>query len=339
MGLPGCGGVLRQRPEDFHVVERPAYDPDGREGAHLLFTLRKRGLTTPQALDRVARHLRLPRRELGVAGLKDRDAVTEQWVSAPADRGPALATFRDPDVTLGPPQPHGNKLRRGHLRGNHFHIRVRMLGLPQADALARVHAKIDALHARGGMDNLFGLQRFGRGGRNALAGLDAVRGRRRARHGDLVLSAGQSLLFNHLLLARRAMGAMRRVLLGDVLQKTASGGLFVSEAPKLDQARLDAGEVTITGPIFGSKTLSPPPGTPAHDLEQATLDWAAVTEDHLRALGRRARGTRRRLLVRPAELTATPEPDDPAALALRFTLPAGSYATVLLHELQAPFTR
>ncbi len=66
------------------------------------------------------------------------------------------------------------------------------------------------------------------------------------------------------------------------------------------------------------------------------MDWAAVTDDHLHALGRRARGTRRRLLVRPTDLTVAPDPNDPAALELRFALPPGSYATVLLHELRAP---
>ena len=110
--LPGIGGRTRMRPEDFAVHEIPAYGPDGRPGAHLLFTLRKRGIGTEDAIVELSRQTGIPRPEIGLAGLKDKDAVTEQWISVPFAAGPRLAQFSHPAITLGQAHPHGNKLRR-----------------------------------------------------------------------------------------------------------------------------------------------------------------------------------------------------------------------------------
>lgn len=178
--LPGIGGRLRARPEDFVVRELPAYDADGREG-HLLLTLKKRLLTTDEAIAAVAEACGIDRREIGVAGLKDRDAVTEQRISVPAEAAAALARFRHPQIELGEPAPHSHKLRRGHLHGNAFEVTIRDLAVPLAVAEARASAKLDALAALGGLDNLYGIQRFGHDGRNILQGLERLAGRARGR--------------------------------------------------------------------------------------------------------------------------------------------------------------
>ena len=350
--LPGIGGRIRARPEDFVVREIPAYDPDGREGAHLLLLLRKRGVGTEEALREVAERCQIPRAELGLAGLKDHDAVTEQWISAPAAARAALADFEHPAITLGPAHPHGNKLRRGHLRGNAFEIVVRDLAVPPDQALARIAGKLAALRAQGGLINLYGDQRFGQDGRNLVRGLALLLGERARdrRKADFLLSAGQSALFNLYALERRARGLGRVVLAGDVLRKRASGGHFVCADPAVDQPRLDVGEVELTGPIFGGKMMAPPPGTPADELERAVLARVGVAPDALVALGRKIPGTRRPLVLELEDLQAEPAPavelasagPSPhkaslgAGVCLRFRLPAGSYATALLRELMEP---
>jgi tRNA pseudouridine13 synthase len=63
--------------------------------------------------------------------------------------------------------------------------------------------------------------------------------------------------------------------------------------------------------------------------EQALAD-AGVTREHLAAFERFGAGTRRALRVRPANVGLEAEPD---ALVLRFDLPSGAYATVLLREI------
>ena len=64
----GIGGVLRTAPEDFEVEELPAYLPSGA-GDHVFVWIEKRGLTTPMALQLLARALGGAERDLGTAGM------------------------------------------------------------------------------------------------------------------------------------------------------------------------------------------------------------------------------------------------------------------------------
>src|SRR5258706_15456972 len=91
--LPGTGGLWKAVPEDFVGDELPAYPPSG-EGAHTFLHVEKRGLTTDEAVARLAAALGAPARDAGTAGLKDRHALTRQWISLPnvdPDRARALA--------------------------------------------------------------------------------------------------------------------------------------------------------------------------------------------------------------------------------------------------------
>ncbi len=350
--LLGIGGRLRARPEDFSVREVPSYGADGTVDAHLLLTLRKRLLTTEDAIREVARGCGIPRSEFGVAGLKDRNAVTEQQISAPAAAKAALARFRHPQIELGPAEPHSHKLRRGHLRGNLFSLTIRDLATSTDDAEARLRAKLEALQALGGLDNLYGAQRFGADGRNIYRGLALLaEGARRRRKADFTVSAGQSALFNLYVLERRARGLSRTVLAGDVLKKVGSGGLFVCADPEVDQARFDAGELELTGPIFGGKMKSPPAGSPSEALESAILDRVGLARSALSALGKKVPGTRRPCQLYPGELRIQRAPAVELAsqgepphkptllsegLCIDFRLPSGSYATQFTHEIQGP---
>lgn len=333
--LPGTGGRIRRRPTDFVVEELAAYDPDGQPGAHLLLTMTKRGLSSEEAIRALARHLELDRRLLGMAGRKDRNAVTTQWVSVPAAAGARLASFEHPGLLLGEPRPHGNKLRTGHLRGNRFDVVVRQLRVDPAEAVRRAQATLQALRARGGLANLYGPQRFGQDGDSLDRGLEALRRGHSGKRGNMVVAAGQAGLFNLYAELRRARGLWRTVLDGDLLAKQ-SGGMFECEDPSVDQARLDAGALTITGPIYGSRMRSPREGTPAAALEAEVLAMAGIDRAALLRLGRKTAGTRRGLHIQLDACQAEPAdaaPDLGPGLRLRFVLPAGSYATQLCREI------
>jgi tRNA pseudouridine13 synthase len=77
------GGVLKSEVEDFIVDEIPAYLPSG-SGEHLYLWIEKRDVSGDHLLDRLGRVLNIPRGDIGTAGIKDRRAVTRQWVSVPA---------------------------------------------------------------------------------------------------------------------------------------------------------------------------------------------------------------------------------------------------------------
>jgi tRNA pseudouridine13 synthase len=299
----------------------------------------KRGLSTEAALQEVARAVGLPRAALGYAGLKDQDAVTSQWISAPAGVRAALERFEHPRIELGAPEPHGNKLRRGHLKGNQFEIVVRDPRPSIEEAITRAEAKIASLRDGGGLHNFYGPQRFGKDGVNARRGLALIRAGARRRRGDLIVSAGQSALFNLYLLMRRSRALLRRALSGDILRKTTTGGIFTCDDPEIDQARMDDAELVVTGPIFGGKMRSPPPATPAARLEAETLERAGVSAAAVSDLGRRVPGSRRPVLVQLDDVhvraaPAVPDAGLAAGIYMAVTLPPGTYATVLCRELQ-----
>src|SRR5262245_66044597 len=87
--LPALGGRIKQEPEDFDVEEIPAYEPSG-VGEHLYLWIEKRGLGAEFFVRQVAKRLGIAPGEVGAAGLKDRHAVTRQYVSVPAAIEPNL---------------------------------------------------------------------------------------------------------------------------------------------------------------------------------------------------------------------------------------------------------
>ncbi len=318
-------------PDTFFVEEVPAYVPCG-EGTHTYLWIEKRGLTTPEAVKRIARELRVPDRDVGYAGMKDRHATTRQWISVPGVDPAAALALEIADLQVLEARRHGNKLRTGHLRGNRFEVVLTDVSPAEAP---EIEAQLRRW-AAGGIPNYYGDQRFGAAGDNVAIGLEILRGVRRerdARRRRFLLSAVQSAVFNRTLDLRAQGGGLSRVRGGDVLQKTSSGGVFVSDDQERDQLRVDAGEVVPTGPMPGSRAPEPPEGSEAWALESEAFRVVGVGRDELAAHGRELPGTRRPVLV-PVTVdgpSVVPEPDD--RLRLRFALPAGSYATVLLQAL------
>ncbi len=165
--VPGTGGTIRQRDSDFFVEELPLYTPNG-QGEHVYLFIEKRGLTTQEAVEIVGRHFGVSRSAIGFAGLKDKHAVTRQTLSvhAPGRDADSFPMLQHPDLTVLWVDQHSNKLRRGHLVGNRFSIKIRNVDL---SAAVRARRCLDQL-MREGLPNRFGPQRFGVFGRNHLIG-------------------------------------------------------------------------------------------------------------------------------------------------------------------------
>lgn len=329
--LPGISGRLKATPEDFVVEEIPAYEPSGT-GEHLFLWIEKRDVAAEQLTRHVARGLGISPRDIGVAGLKDRFAVTRQYVSVPArcaERIPELETDR---IRVLKAVPHGNKLRTGHLRGNRFSLLVRDVEPGDAERAEAIAKEI----ARVGFPNYYGEQRFGRDRETLQLGLDLLTGRQTprdipfARRRFLLkfaLSAAQSQLFNAVLAERIRDGLLQTVLLGDVMEVVESGGKFVVEDAAVEQPRCDAGEIVPTGPMFGPK-MKAPTGVPA-EREARVLQEHGLTPEQFGGFSQLLSGTRRALAIRPADLQIAGEPE---GLRFEFTLPSGVYATTLLRE-------
>lgn len=323
--LPGVGGRIRARDDDFEVEEVPSYEPCGT-GEHLYLWVEKRGIAPEHFARTLAQRLGTHPNNVGTAGLKDRHAVTRQWVSVPKECEARLKHADGDGIRVLRTGLHTNKLKPGHLRGNRFRILVR-----GASESVDASAILDRVRAHG-LPNFYGPQRFGRDGSTIELGLKCLAGTAPRRLRPFVfrfaLSAVQSLLFNDYLTRRMRDGLMRTVLEGDVLSKYPVGGMFVATDVAAEQVRLDARETVPAGPMFGKKTF--PAAGVAAAREQTVLSDNRLSPASFAGFGKLMMGTRRHNLVYLDDLTAEREPD---GLRLSFTLPAGSYATVLLAEV------
>jgi tRNA pseudouridine13 synthase len=327
--LRGLGGKIKTIPEDFEVEEIPAYEPSG-QGDFLYLWMEKRDLGAEFFTRLLARQLDIPVSEIGTAGLKDRHAVARQMVSVPASAEPKLAQLEGEGIHVLRVSRHTNKLRAGHLHGNRFRILIRE---PSQPDLTNLPAILDRLREHG-LPNYYGTQRFGHDGETLNMGLALLRGEKPAKPirspflKKLALSAAQSGLFNHYLAQRLRDGLLRRVLPGDVMCKVPFGGMFVVQDVEVEQKRFDARKIVTAGPIFGRKTFAA--AQEAAQRESSALTAFELSDQAFAGFGKLVQGTRRHNLVYLNDLAADVEPD---GVRLRFTLPAGSYATVLLREI------
>lgn len=157
---PGVDFTFRGTPEDFEVEELALAEPSGT-GNHAWFWVEKRGLTTPEAAARLAHALRRSPAEVRHAGLKDKHALTRQWLSVP-NLDPAHAVELDvPGVRVLRAVRHHESARMGQTAGNRFTLRLHGVAHEQHERFERVARRL----AREGLANYYGAQRFGFGGR------------------------------------------------------------------------------------------------------------------------------------------------------------------------------
>ena len=352
-----------KEPEDFIVEELPLYEP-ARTGTHTFFAIRKRNLSTFEAINRIARDLQVRTQQFGYAGLKDKNAATTQVLSVEGASPEQVLKIEQPDIEVLWAERHPHKLRVGHLQGNRFQIRLR--DIPH-DALSRVEPVMERL-ATEGVPNRFGAQRFGNKNDSHLIGKALVKAdwdavvhymltddalqiddiaRRMQRElakkspekvvmciphrlRRLFLSAYQAFLFNRVLEKRAS--CLGILLEGDIAVKHDNGAPFLVVDATVEQSRADAFEISPSGPIFGYKMR-----LPTGDV--LALETSLLTEDGVRfetfrkVVGIRLPGTRRPLRM-PMQFHEVSTVHD-EGICLNFTLPAGGYATVVLEELMS----
>ncbi len=320
--IAGTGGSVRHEPEDFVVTEKPLYLPDG-DGSHAYAWVEKRGLTTRDLVSAL-QGAGLEEKQIGVAGLKDKHALTQQWLSVPNRHAAAFEVLNEVEgVRVLERSRHKNKLGIGHLLGNHFRIRVRGA---EPDAAERAQRVLGRLQAQG-VPNYFGPQRFGRFGNNAVDGLKLVRGEwvpGGHRLKRFFVSALQSQLFNYGLKLRIGRGLYGRVLPGDWAKKHDTGGVFMVEDALVENERAARLEISATQPLYGKKVR-------VSGGEAGALEEEVLTHFGLRWADFRSRkGSRRITRVVLSEAQVEPTED---GYWLSFFLPKGSFATNVLREV------
>ncbi len=225
-GVPQARGILKQSPEDFIVHEQLGFELSG-QGEHLFIEVEKNQLTTFQLIDIIAAHCSVPARLVGYSGLKDKQAITRQWLSIqlPGFKQPPVIPDGDNYRILNT-QWHDKKLRVGVHRYNDFEVTLREVGADQ-EALASTIEKVK----RSGFANYFGEQRFGVKQDNVEQALKILSNRHKAKRlsrnrKSLYLSALRSEIFNHILSHRIAQNVWSQPVPGDLFMLSGSQSMF-----------------------------------------------------------------------------------------------------------------
>jgi len=319
-------GEIKSDPSHFVVEEIPLYEPEG-EGEHIYVCLTREGSTTGYIRKQLAQIFGLKEVEIGYAGMKDKYARSTQTFSLQLhniNENEVRDRIMDNlPVEIKYVKRHKNKLRVGHLIGNKFEI---VLKTSQPDAYENAIKIKDEL-IKIGIPNFYGVQRFGIHSDNALRGKEVLMGKSTRKHwlDNFLLSAYQSALFNRWLTRRINNGWYNTLLKGDIAKKTDTGGLFEVQDENTEIPRFLNREITYTGPIYGSKMMEPN-GIPG-ELEKEILDQENLSIGQFKKA--KLEGTRRPAQIYLNNISITRHD---LGLRFEFSLPKGSYATVLLRE-------
>ena len=144
---------LKRLPEDFQVEELSEFAP-ADSGEFALYRLTKRGLGTPEAINAVVERWKLARQQFSFGGLKDRHAVTTQYLTI--HRGPRRG-LRQTNLELEFLGQSQRPFGPADFAGNRFRIVLRSMNAAEVTAAETALSDI----ARDGLPNYFDDQRFG----------------------------------------------------------------------------------------------------------------------------------------------------------------------------------
>ncbi len=353
---------FRQSQRDFVVEEIPLY-PFSREGVHLVLKVRKKALTTFELIKFFSSYFKIKLSEIGYAGLKDKNALTIQYLSFPKHllKSNLLESFTHPEIRILEITAHNNKIKIGHLKGNKFFIRLKKLDKLNSQKIQQVVAKIKQF----GIPNYFSYQRFGKTLNNYLLGQEIIQGKRKMhdkKMQNFFISAYQSHLFNQWL--------SLRITFSHLIENVESKDLFKALKLQFDSQvipqifedreyckvlksqphffKILSGDYLCHYPFgknfiaeqekilddsqrFLAKDIAPT-GLLSGIKAQIAQNEAGILENLFIDSRIKSVGQRRYAWVFPENLTFAYKEEE-AQGELRFFLPKGAYATNLLREL------
>ena len=360
----GLGGTLRENTDDFIVDEIPIEILPNQTGEYTQFTMEKRNWESVGAIRAIARATRVPQRRFSYAGNKDKRALTTQRVSAWRIEEERLLRVRVNGIRLYDFCKSDFGLKTGDLKGNKFRIIIRNLdsiGEPLTTLVRTVHEQITSK----GIPNYFGYQRFGTIRPNThLVGRELVKGnleesvlqylgrpfdtepedsREARRHLDETRDFQRSLelypkhlTYERMMLAALAknpsdyVGALRRLPRGlrTLLVHGYQAFLFNRMLSRMLELQEDVRDATL--PLVGFKTNC------LNEPNKSILAEEGVSPDNFRI--RELPELSSEGDERPAFIAvnlasqAGEEGNNKSTVNVEFTLPPGSYATVVVRE-------
>ena len=337
---------FKQNKEDFIVTEIPLYEFSG-EGEHLIIKFRKKDLTTWHALEIFANYVNCRVRDIGYAGLKDKNAMTIQYISIHKQYEERLKSFKHEQIKILETTYHNNKIKIGHLKGNKFFIRLKRVLVKDVPKIKLVLLKLKEF----GMANYFGYQRFGIEGDNYIKGEEIICGTLKEKNRKLkqmYLNSYQSLKFNNWLSKRieiskiidsfhvdklvkilnipmNELKTMKKqkhpfkVMRGDVMSHYPFGKIFHVENLEEESEKFLLKDRVPTGLLIGKKS-------------KMAIHTALLYEDEIVRQTSLLNGSRRFSWVYLNDLKSEYK-EEKNHFELSFSLPKGSYATEVIEQI------
>lgn len=308
-----------QNVDDFIVEELPIKFSE--RGNFIIAKIKKQQLGTWDLMDSLARGLRVYENELGYAGLKDKNATTTQYISIPRKYAKDLKNFKHKKIEILETHLHGTKLNIGDLEGNRFEINLHEVKQEDVGKIEKLLKQI----SKTGMPNYFGFQRFG------YEGAENLEKARKYIYEDLLIkdrklskmlvAAYQSDFFNKWLVQRLKVSEEKfKVLPGDVFREYSKDKFFT---PKNLNEKIikdfEDQKVVPTGLLPGRHAFR-------------SISEARTIEEQFDDTYIQEKGYRRDALVYPKDVSVNYNKQT-GKCKLRFSLPKGSYATVLIENI------
>jgi len=338
---------FEQTIERFFVEEIPLYSFTGT-GNFLILKVKKTDMSTWKLITVLAKATGLEERDIGYAGLKDKNATTIQYISLPKKYEKELnKNLSTEKIDILERTYNKAAIKIGHLKGNRFSIVLHDIEAKDARFFNTTALKMQ----KEGIPNYYGYQRFGEDSRSYLQGKEIAHSGKKLKGSKekLLVSAYQSYLFNKWLNERVKLSSIIRkddvnfaakkldyplelvkvlakqpqffkLFIGDLITPYPYGKInFVKDMAQSAQ-------------LFSQKKIAPTGLLCGAKVERAKSDAYYLEEPYDDTELNALKGDRRFAWIWPQDV-ATDYDEKRKKLTVEFYLPKGSYATTFLEEI------
>ncbi len=338
---------FKQTIERFFVEEIPLYTPTGK-GNYLYLKIKKTDMSTWKLITVLAKATGLEERDIGYAGLKDKNATTIQYISLPREYERELNKNLTTDkIEILERSYNKSAIKIGHIKGNRFSILLYDISPNDAKFFTTTAKKMQV----DGIPNYYGYQRFGEDNRSYLQGKDIAHSGKRLKGSKekLLVSAYQSYLYNRWLSRRIKISTDIDKLTPEQASQKLEFPLALTKvlAKQPQFFKLFIGDIVTDYPYGKSKTIhdlnsnaklmkqgkvSPTGLLCGASVNRAKADAYYLEEEFDDKELTSLKGDRRFAWIWPKGVETSYDINK-KTLKVEFILPKGSYATTLLEEI------
>lgn len=338
---------FQQTIERFFVEEVPLYTFSG-SGNYLILKIKKTDMSTWKLITVLAKATGLQERDIGYAGLKDKNATTIQYISLPKQVEKELnKNLTTEKIEILHRTYNKAPIKIGHLKGNRFSIILHNINEKDAKFFNTTAKKLQ----KEGIPNYYGYQRFGEDSRSYMQGKEIAHSGKRLKGSKekLLVSAYQSHLYNRWLSSRVKLSTIIHANNTiDAAKKLQYPEDLVKELAKQPHFfKLFLGDIIMPYPYgkdnyvkdmmqssqaFAQKKISPTGLLCGANVERAKSDAYYLEEPFDDTELHSLKGDRHFAWIWPKEVE-TAYNENTQKLTVEFYLPKGAYATTFLEEI------